>query len=135
MGYFRLISKKSESPLLWDLSMGSHFLIKGGHGSAKWTQTSLICELGTWVYLKGYDLENLKKYVVASFWPPVAMETIQYGHQTQLFKKLKTTNHCMQINFLFTVSTNIILSSLLVLPRIFVVIMFFLYCIIYVLWL
>ena len=33
-------------------------LLKGGHGSAKWTQTSLICELGTWVYLKGYDLDN-----------------------------------------------------------------------------
>jgi len=41
--------------------------LKGGHGSAKWTQTSLICELGTWVYLKGYDLENLKKYIIASF--------------------------------------------------------------------
>ena len=34
------------------------FPFKGGHGSAKWTQTSLICELGTWVYLKGYVLEN-----------------------------------------------------------------------------
>ena len=32
--------------------------LKGEHGSAKWTQTSLICELGTWVYLKGYDMEN-----------------------------------------------------------------------------
>jgi len=31
-----------------------------------------------------------KKKVVTSFWWPFAMETIQDGHQTQLFKKLKT---------------------------------------------
>ena len=33
---------------------------------------------------------ELKKYVVASFWPPIAMETIQDDHQTQIFQKLKT---------------------------------------------
>ena len=40
------------------ISYGAVGHFKGGHGSAKWTQTFLICELGTWVYLKGYDLEN-----------------------------------------------------------------------------
>ena len=59
---------------------------------------------------------RIKKYVVTSFWPPVAMETNQDGHQTQLFKKLKLQSHRMKINFLFTVHTNIMLSSLL--PRI-----------------
>ena len=54
---------------------------------------------------------ELKKYAVASFWPPVAMETIQDGHQTQLLKSLKLQSHCMQIIFLFTVSTNIMLLS------------------------
>ena len=33
----------------------------GGHDSPKSTQTSFIPELGIWVYLKGYDLENSKR--------------------------------------------------------------------------
>ena len=62
--------------------------LMGGHGSAKWTQISLVCELGTWVYLKGYDLENLKNMMLHHFDLP--LETIQDGRQIQLFKKLKT---------------------------------------------
>ena len=78
------------------------------------TQTSLISELGTWVYLKGYDLENFKN-MLHHFDHPLPWKQSKMATK-QLFKKLETTNHCMQINFLFTVSTNIILSSLL--PRI-----------------
>ena len=61
-------------------------------------------------------LGELKKYVVASFWQPVAMETIQDGRRDNYLKSLKLQSYCMQIHFLFTVSTNIMLSSLL--PRI-----------------
>ena len=59
---------------------------------------------------------RIQKYVVTSIWWPNAMETTQDGYQTQLFKKLKLQSHRMKINFLFTVHTNIMLSSLL--PRI-----------------
>ena len=61
-------------------------------------------------------LGELKKYVIVSFWQPVAMETIQDGRRDNYLKSLKLQSYCMQIHFLFTVSTNIMLSSLL--PRI-----------------
>ena len=66
MGYFRLITKKSESPLLWDLSVGSHFL-RGDMVVQNGPRPLEICELGTWVYLKGYDLENYKNILLNHF--------------------------------------------------------------------
>ena len=65
-----------------------------------------------WMYLKGYDLENSKNMFLQHFdnlqpwkqsrWPP-----------NNYLKSLKLQSHCVQINFLFTVGTNITLSSLL----------------------
>ena len=81
--------------------------VKGEHGSAKWTQTSLICELGTWMYLN--DLLPWKQSKMAA--------------KHNYLKSLKLQSHCMQINFLFTVSTNVMLSSLL--PRILWLLCFF----------
>ena len=75
---------------------------------------SWVWDLGVFQRLRPGEL---KKYVVTSFWRPVAMETIQDGRQTQLFKSLKLQSHCVQITKKkFTVSANITLSSLL--PRI-----------------
>ena len=49
-------------------------------------------------------LGELKKYVIVSFWQPVAMETIQDGRRHNYLKSLKLQNYRMQIHSEVTVT-------------------------------
>ena len=89
---------------------------KGGHGSAKWSQTYFIKEFGIWMYLKGYDLENLKNMLLHHFEALLPWKQSKMATKHSYFKSLKLQSQCMQINFIFTVLTNIMLFLLL--PRI-----------------
>ena len=67
------------------------------------------------MYLKGYDLENSKNMLLHHFDNPLPWKQSKMATKHNYLKSLKLQSECMQINFLFTVRTNITLSSLL--PR------------------
>jgi len=66
------------------------------------------------MYLKGYDLENSKNMLLHHF-DNLLPYTVQSKMATRhnYLKSLKLQSHCMQINFIFTVRTNLMLPSLL----------------------
>ena len=82
------------------------------------------------MYLKGYDLENSKNKLLHHFDDPLPWKQSKMATKHNYLKSLKLQSHCMQINFLFTVSTNNVIFTF---TKDFVVIMLFLYCIIYIL--
>ena len=65
------------------------------------------------MYLKGYDLENSKNMLLHHFDDPLRWKQSKMATKHNYSKSLKLLSHRMQINFLFTVHTSIMLSSLL----------------------
>ena len=62
-----------------------------------------------------WRIKKIKKMLLHHFDHPLPWKQSKMATKHNYLKSLKLQSHCMQINFLFTVSTNIMLSSLL--PR------------------
>ena len=80
------------------------------------------------MYLTGYDLENSKNMLLHHFDDPLPWKQSKMATKHNYSKSLKLLSHRMQINFLFTVHTSIMLSSLL--PWILWLLCLFLYFIV-----
>ena len=75
------------------------------------------------MYLKGYELENSKNMLLHQFDDPLPWKQSKMAAKHNYVKSLRLQSDCMQITFLFTVRTNVMLSSLL--PRILWLLCFF----------
>ena len=67
------------------------------------------------MHLKAYDLENSKNMLLRHFDNPLPWKQSKMAARHNYLKSIKLQSHCIKINFLFTVRTNMLSSRL---PRI-----------------